>query len=125
MRTLWHIAKKDLLQVIKDKHSLILLLLVPLLLISIMGSAFGSAFGNNSNPIAFTVALSNQDSGHLGEAIIKALQSANASLTIDIKAYSSTKNVLQSIKDEKAVAGIIIPPNTTQKLQDAASKGKS
>ncbi|GHO50257.1 ABC transporter permease [Ktedonospora formicarum] len=125
MRTLWHIAKKDLLQVIKDKHSLILLLLVPLLLITIMGSAFGNAFGNNSNPIAFTVALSNQDSGHLGETIVKALQSANASFTIDIKAYSSTKNVLQSIKDEKAVAGIIIPSGTTQKLQDAASKSKS
>lgn len=124
MRTLWHIAKKDLLQVIKDKHSLILLLLVPLLLISIMGSAFSSGFGDNGKPIEFAIAMSDQDNGHLGDALVKALQ-ANTSFKIDIKAYSSTREVLQFVKDEKVVAGIIIPSGSSQKLQDAASKAKS
>lgn len=123
MRTLWHIAKKDLLQVIKDKHSLILLLLVPLLLISIMGSAFGSAFSNNAS-VEFMVAVNNQDSGRVGDTIVKTLQGTNSNFKLEVKGYSTSQQVLQQVKDEKAVAGIVIPTGTSQRLQDAASKGQ-
>ncbi|GHO81097.1 hypothetical protein KSD_88680 [Ktedonobacter sp. SOSP1-85] len=124
MRTLWHIAKKDLLQVIKDKHSLILLLLVPLLLISIMGSAFGSAFSNNAS-VEFMVAINNQDSGRVGDTIVKTLQGTNSSFKLNVKGYSTSQQVLQQVENEKAVAGIIVPTGTSQRLQDAASKGQT
>ena len=44
MKTLWYIAKKDLLQVLKDRNSLIFLFAVPLVLVAVIGLAFGNFF---------------------------------------------------------------------------------
>ena len=57
MKTLWYIAKKDLLQITRDRNGLILMLVVPLVLISIVGFAFGSFYGNGSSQIQIKVAL--------------------------------------------------------------------
>ena len=76
MRTAWYIAKKDLLQVFRDRASFIILLAVPLILILTVGFAHGSLFGNDSSKIAIKVAVSNQDSGYVGKAIVDALNAA-------------------------------------------------
>lgn len=73
MKTMWYIAKKDLLQTLKDRNSFFLLLAVPLILIAVIGLAFGTLFGSGSSQITITVAVSNSDSGFVGTSIVKAL----------------------------------------------------
>jgi ABC-2 type transport system permease protein len=77
MKTLWYIAKKDVLQITKDRNGLILMLVVPLVLISIVGFAFGSFYGDGSSQIHITVALNNQETAQdafIGKTIASALK---------------------------------------------------
>ena len=57
MKTVWYIAKKDLLQVLKDRSSFILLLAVPLVLITVIGLAFNNLFGSGSSQLTISVAV--------------------------------------------------------------------
>src|SRR2546429_1997735 len=124
MKILWYIAKKDLLQVIKDRNSFILQLIVPVILVGILGAAFSNDIGGNSKPPEFTVAVSNKDDGHIGDTLIKALQAKNDSFKITISKYNSVTQVAQHVSDGNAVVGLVIPAKTTKKLSDAASKGQ-
>ena len=69
MKAVWYIAKKDLLQVLKDRNSFILLLIVPFILILTVGAAFGGLFNSGSSQIDVTVAVSNHDSGYDGSCL--------------------------------------------------------
>ena len=90
MKNLWYIAKKDLLQISRDRASLIFLLLVPLVLIIVIGFAFGNTFfGGGSSQIAITVAVNNQDSGSVGKAIVDALHINTDQLKITVNQYST------------------------------------
>ena len=51
MKTMWYIAKKDLLQTLKDRNSFFLLLAVPLILIVVIGLAFGNLFGGGQKAL--------------------------------------------------------------------------
>lgn len=124
MNILWYIAKKDLLQVFKEKNSFILLLIVPVILVAILGSAFSNDIGGNSKPLEFTVAVSNKDDGYIGETLIKALQAKSESFKITLSKYGSANQVFQEVSQGHAVVGLVIPAKTTQHLSDAASKGR-
>lgn len=125
MKILWHIAKKDLLQVLKDRNSFILLLIVPVILVAILGAAFSNDTGGNSKPAEFTVAVSNQDDGYIGNTLIKAFQAKNDSFKITIRKYNSAAQVSQQVTNGNAVVGLVIPAKTTKDLSDAASKGQT
>src|ERR1700751_895156 len=105
MGILWCIARKDLLQVIKDRNSFILMLVVPVILVAILGTAFSNDIGGNSKPTEFTVAVSNKDNGYIAETLIKALQAKNESFKITISKYGSTTQVLQQVSQGHAVVG--------------------
>ena len=115
MKILWYIAKKDLLQVLKDRSSFLLLLVVPLALIAIIGAALGS-FSNNSSQITITVAVNNQDSGYVGKAVADALKIDTSSLKVTMNQYNNADNVVQQVKDSNADVGVIIPSGTTNML---------
>lgn len=123
MKTLWYIAKKDLMQVIRDKYSLIFLLLVPFVLITVIGAAFGGIFSSGSNQITFKVAVSNQDGGYVGRAVVSALKVNTSQLVITVKQYSDAAQVKQQVADGNASAGVVIPQGTTDALISASSKG--
>src|SRR5260370_28250432 len=88
MKKLWYIAKKDLLQILKDRSSLFFLLLVPLILFVVVGFAFGNLFGSGSSQVTITVAVSNQDSGFLGKSVGQPLQVNASSLKITVNHYT-------------------------------------
>ncbi len=115
MKILWYIAKKDLLQVLKDRSSFLLLLVVPLALIAVIGAAFGG-FTNSSSQIAITVAINNQDNGYVGKAVVDTLKIDKSSLKITVNAYNSADKVTQQVKDSNADAGVVIPAGTTDTL---------
>src|SRR5947209_19497493 len=110
MKIVWFIAKKDLLQTFKDRSSLFFMLIMPMVLITVIGLALGSAFGS-SGPITVTVAISNQDSGFVGQTVVKALNVNDKTLQITLKNYNTAADVSAVVADTKSNtdAGIVIP----------------
>ncbi len=124
MQTIWYIAKKDLLQVLKDRISLILLLAVPLVLITVIGLASNNLFGSGSTQITISVAVSNQDGGTVGTAIVNALKIDTNQLEITVNQYQDTQQVIDQIANNSNVnAGVVIPAGTTDKVIAAAQSG--
>jgi len=124
MKTLWYIAKKDLLQVLKDRSSFLLLLVVPLVLIAVIGFALGG-INSGSSQIAITVAVANQDNGYVGKAVVNALKVNKSSLKITVNQYSNADNAIQQVKDSKADVGVVIPAGTTDTLIATSRNTKS
>jgi ABC-2 type transport system permease protein len=131
MKTLWYIAKKDLLQVLKDRNSFILLLLVPLVLITVVGYAIGSFTGNSSSQISINVAVNNQDSGYVGKAVVDSLKINNSQLVISVYQFNSADQVTKVVADGMDAkgntinAGVVIPAGTTDALIAASRNGSS
>lgn len=124
MKNLWYIAKKDLLQILRDRSSLFFLLLVPLVLIVVVGFAFGNLFGSGPSQITITVAVSNQDSGSVGKAIVNALQINTDKLKITVDRYNNPNQVTDQVANNSNVnAGIVIPAGTTDKFIATAQTG--
>ena len=124
MKTIWYIAKKDLLQTLKDRNSFFLLLAVPLFLIAVVGLAFGNIFGGGTSQITITVAVSNQDNGSVGAAIVSALRISTDQLKITSNQYQDTQQVTDQVANTNNVnAGIVIPAGTTDKVLAAAQNG--
>lgn len=125
MKTIWYIAKKDLLQTLKDRGSFFFLLLMPLVLIAVIGFAFGNLFGSGSTEIDITVAVSNQDNGYLGKAIVQALHINSDKLKLTVKEYSDPNKVKDEVANDSNVnAGVVIPAGATDTLITAAQSGK-
>src|SRR5579859_2308883 len=125
MRILWYIAKKDLLQVYKDKSGLFLMLAVPLVLISVVGFALGSFYDNGAVQIKVTVALNNQETAHdayFGRAIASALNINSRQLVISVNEYMDPTQVSRQITNSNNAAdvGIVIPAGASQRLSSAA-----
>ncbi|HLI08554.1 MAG TPA: ABC transporter permease [Ktedonobacteraceae bacterium] len=121
MKTLWYIAKKDLLQISKDRNGLILMLLVPLVLISVVGFTFGSFYGSGSSQIQITVALNNQETAQnafIGKTIASALKINTRQLAITVNEYRSPAQVIAQVEaaNNAANVGIVIPVGASQTL---------
>lgn len=124
MRMIWYIAKKDLLQTLKDKNSFFFMLAVPLILIAVIGLAFGNLFGSGSSQITINVAVSNQDSGYVGAAIVNALQINTDQLKISVHQYQNAQQVTDQVANTSDVnAGVVIPAGTTNNIITAARNG--
>src|SRR5438067_3173065 len=124
MKTMWYIAKKDLLQALKDRNSFFLLLAVPLILIAVIGLAFGNIFGSGSSQITITVAVSNADSGFVGTSIVNALKINTTQLKINVNQYKDTQQVTDQVASNNNVnAGVVIPSGTTNEVIAATQNG--
>ncbi|HET9918595.1 MAG TPA: ABC transporter permease [Ktedonobacteraceae bacterium] len=120
---MWYIAKKDLLLTLKDRSSILLLLVVPLVLIAVVGFAFGNAFGTGSSQISIQVAVSNQDNGYVGKAILSALKINTSQLVISVKQYDNASAVTEQVANSNVNAGIVIPAGTSDALTRDAQNG--
>src|SRR5713226_7887616 len=127
MKNVWYIARKELMQNIKDRNSIFLMLVMPLVLITVIGLAFGSLFGSGSNQITITVAVNNQDNGFVGKSIIQALNINTAQLKITVNSYSDPNQVKDQVANNNSVnAGVVIPAGTSDAVVAAAQpQGKA
>jgi ABC-2 type transport system permease protein len=128
MKTLWDIAAKDLLQVLKDRNSLILLLAIPLILIVVVGFALGNVFGTGSTQITINVAVSNQDTdqnAYVGKAILSALKINTSRLAVTVDEYGSTGQVTQQVTNSNnaALVGVVIPSGASATLITDTQQG--
>jgi linearmycin/streptolysin S transport system permease protein len=125
MKNLWYIARKDLLQALKDRNSIFFMLLMPLILITVIGFAFGNIYGGGSSQIDITVALSNQDNGYVGKAIVQALSVNISQLKITVNQYSDPNKVKDEVANDSNVnAGVVIPSGASDKLIAGAQSGQ-
>src|SRR5579863_833848 len=129
MKTAWYIAKKDLLLILKDRNSLILMLVVPLFLIVVVGEAFGGLYSSGPSQISVRVAVSNQDNGYVGTSIVDALKINTSQLKVTVDTYNSASQVTNAVGNGKDAsgntinAGVVIPAGTTDKLIAASRDG--
>ncbi|HEY0757078.1 MAG TPA: ABC transporter permease [Ktedonobacteraceae bacterium] len=117
MKTIWYVAKKDLLQTIRDRSSIFFILIMPIIFITVMGLTLGNAFGN-SGAIQVTVAMNNQDDGFVGQNIAKYLNINTKTLQLNLKNYSTADQVTTAVADTKSGvdAGVVIPAGATDAL---------
>jgi len=120
MNVIWYIAKKDLLETLKDRTSILFMLAMPIIFITVIGFVLSGSFAG-SGPIQVTVALSNQDNGMVGQAITTALSTNHAGIQFTLRRYSSAAQVHNVVADTKNTtdAGVVIPTGASQALLDA------
>lgn len=118
MRKLKASVWKEILLVLHDKVGLLLMYLMPLLLVFIITIVQNSAF-QIVNENKLTVLISNQDKGHLGDSLVKALVYSGS---FDIKKNNrlSESGVKRTTIDEDAMLGIYIPSNFSERLDSNA-----
>lgn len=120
MKVIWFIAKKDLLETVKDRTSIFFMLAMPIIFITVMGFVLSGDFGG-SGPLQVTVALSNQDNGMVGQTIVDALHTQKSSIQFTLKRYSTPAQVQNAVADTKGNidAGVVIPAGASQALLTA------
>lgn len=126
MKIIWYIAQKDLLQTIKDKGSFFFLLALPIIFITVIGLAVGGSFGGSSGPVKITLAMNNQDSGFVGQTVVKALSINSSQLQITLNKYSNPNQVASVVADTSSNvdAGVVIPAGTTNALLNAVKNNQ-
>ncbi|WHY78046.1 ABC transporter permease [Neobacillus sp. WH10] len=113
----WWLAWKDLLLVARDKKAFLTLILMPLLLIAILGSAFGNIMKEDEDITIkkFTLGVVNLDQGQLSKVLTEEVLSKSLSKQVQVKYYQEDE-LYKKIKDHKLTVGIVIEKDFTQSL---------
>jgi len=117
MKAIWYVAKKDLLQTVRDRSSIFFILIMPMIFITVMGLTLSNAFGN-SGPIQVNVAITNQDNNFVGQQITQSLAVNAKTLRITLHTYSTAEQVAAVVADTKSNidAGVVIPAGASDLL---------
>ncbi|MAT99954.1 MAG: hypothetical protein CL608_22670 [Anaerolineaceae bacterium] len=108
---IWTIAWKDTLIRFRDRNALILMILAPLVLSAIIGSAFGG-FISGSDPVPFDaipVLVINQDEGAQGDQFIEILTSDDLADLLDVAVMTDLAAAREQVQAGDARAAILIP----------------
>jgi ABC-2 type transport system permease protein len=101
------IAWKEFQILFKDKGSLALIFLLPLLLGGMMGGAHLSLEGDEGEAaILLHVSLVNEDSGAFGTEVVRAIESIDE---LDVKVHGTMAEAEQRVMEGEVAAAIIIP----------------
>lgn len=105
MHKILDIARKDLLQMLRDWKFLFFLLLMPAGFTLLMGFVFGGAYQAEGDS-RYLVALVDQDGSSLSETFLGVLES---SATIRIELRDSTDNLDEAVDDGELSAALVLP----------------
>lgn len=116
MNYLW-LALKDLTLVARDKKAILTLILMPLLLIAILGSAFGNVFKDDQAEVIpkFSLGIVNKDQGPLGKILVEEGFKKGLSDQIRIKSYDE-KKMKSSISNQQLPLGLVIEKDFSASL---------
>jgi ABC-2 type transport system permease protein len=104
-------AWKEILLILKDRGSLAMMFLLPLLLGAMMGA--GNLVGGDEGEeaiILLHVCLVNKDSGVFGTEVTKAIQAIDE---LDVEVYDTVSEAEAPVAEGKAAAAIVIPASFT------------
>ncbi len=108
------VAWKEIQLISKDRGSLAVLFLLPLLFGSLYGGINLKMAGNGDDPtILLDVCLVNEDAGIFGAEVAKALKGIDE---LQIETFDSVTDAEQRVADGEATAAILIPADFTQKI---------
>ncbi len=116
LRYILAVAGKELQVMFKDRGSLVVLFLLPLLLASLLGSmyqSFGIAGGDEEQTISLDVFLVNGDDGEYAKQVVSALESIDE---LNITTLDSAAEADERVADAQGLAAIIIPADFSQKI---------
>ncbi len=122
---MWLIAWKDIRHYLADKKTLLLMLLMPVILTAILGSALkGIMNGEAQSFPETTVAVSNEDTGTIGKMLVDdVLQSESLKEKIHVKTASSAVEAEKWVKEKAADVAVIIPARYSHTAEEG-EKGK-
>jgi len=104
------IAWKEFQILFKDKGSLALIFVLPLLLGGMMGAAHVTLTSSEEAGILLHVCLVNEDSGAFGTEVVKAIESIDE---LDVKTYGTAAEAEERVAEGEAAAAIVIPASFT------------
>jgi len=117
------IAIKDFSIRIKDRRALMMMILMPIVLTIILGSALKGVMGDSSSAPKTTIALYQQDHHLLSNQFVQGvLENKEFKKTIVVKNVHSQKELNQLIHDKKADVGVILPKNWGAQLANGITK---
>ncbi|MFO1093176.1 MAG: ABC transporter permease [Planctomycetaceae bacterium] len=114
----WHITRKDLLVLWRDRRSLVVLLILPLVFITIIGLSTGRLLGWQNQNDALKVAIVNLDQGELSQSIVQRLgrhEGLAAQSAVDIRAAE------RLLEAGRCVAVVRFGPEFEQRVGDLRS----
>ncbi|MCA9919114.1 MAG: ABC transporter permease, partial [Anaerolineales bacterium] len=116
---IWTIAWKDTLIRFRDRNALILMLLAPLVLSAIIGSAFGG-FIRGSDPVPFDaipVLVVNEDAGEQGTQFLQILTSDDLADLLAVTEMDDLAAAREQVQLGEARAAILIPETFSSSIE--------
>jgi ABC-2 type transport system permease protein len=120
----WSIALKDILVRFRERGTVFLMLIAPLLLAAIMGLAFGSfvTADDDTAPIQnIEVMIVNKDSGEIGEQLVAVLTAPELAETLDTAVSDDMVAAREAVGRGEATAAVYIPPDFSAALNDSVA----
>ncbi|CAM4300479.1 ABC transporter ATP-binding protein [Bacillus manliponensis] len=112
------IAWKDVKILLTDRRGFMMMLLMPILLTAILGSALSGVFESGTIPKT-TIGYYQEDEDELGRMFYEdVLQSQKIKADIKVKTASSPRELEEMMRKEKVDVGMIIPANWSEQLQE-------
>jgi ABC-2 type transport system permease protein len=111
-----NIAYYTIVRNFRDYKTLAMMLLLPIMLIVILGSALGTVFTPNSISTT-TICYLNEDNEFMSVAFEDFLGSKEISELMEIKTVRTREEAFALIKDNKAAALIVLPAGFSEKVQ--------
>lgn len=103
------IAKYDLLKLLRDRTSLVIIIAIPLIFTFVMGLAYGSA--DSAEVPKISVGIANNDNSELVSKLIENIKNDNTINVVEM----SEEVLLQKVRSSGVEAGFIIPYDFTEK----------
>lgn len=107
------VAWKEIQLLAKDRGSLAVLFLLPLLFSSLYGTINMQVWGGDGAIVLLDVCLVNQDEGMFGEEITKALQGIDE---LNVETFDAVADAEQRVAEGEATAAIVIPAGFTHDI---------
>lgn len=117
MMAFWWLSLKDLRLISRDKKGLLTLILMPLLLIAILGSAFSGLMGASSDATIdrLTLGIANLDREELGNTLTEDIFKAGMNDYLTVKEMNEDE-LNDRLKDRTIDVGLVIPAHFTKNL---------
>jgi len=119
MNTIYYVLAvvwKELQVIIKDRGSLALFFMLPLLLSTMVGAAnvaIEGEGGNGDPSILLDVCLVNEDTGDFGQALAEAITDIDE---LDVETFETVAEAEERVAKGESTAAIVIPADFTQKI---------
>jgi ABC-2 type transport system permease protein len=111
-----NIAYYTILRNFRDYKTLTLMLLLPIMLILILGSALGSVFTPDTISTT-TICYLNEDKNFMADTLESFLYSEEITKLIKVKIIQSKEEAFESIRKNNATALVVLPANFSEKIQ--------